>query len=145
VKGRRPSLETLKRRLAGGYSGPPPECPDWLDPDAKAEWERIAPALVAAKLLTPVDCMTLATYCQMYSQWKKAEQAVRLEGLTFIDAKGSIKLHPCARHAAQLMAELRRVAGEFGFSPASRSRVDTPVQQDREQSEFESFVADERE
>lgn len=141
MKGRKPSLETIKRRLAGSAPCEPPSCPDWLDSHAKVEWDRVVPELMAAGILTPVDGMTLATYCQMYSQWRKAEEQVRKDGLTFVDRKGDIQLHPCARHAAQLMAELRRVAGEFGFSPASRSRVNAAPRNNPEQDDFDAFVA----
>ncbi len=139
MRGRRPSLETIQKRLAGTYSGPPPACPEWLDPDAKMEWDRVVPEMVIMGILTPVDCMTLAVYCQTYSQWKKAEQQVRADGLMVLGAGGTMVLHPCARHAAKLLSELRRTAADFGFTPASRARVETANKPGEEQDAFDNF------
>lgn len=140
MKGRKPGLDTLKKRLAGTYSGPAPDCPDWLDDDARAEWARVAPELARAGVLTPVDAMTLAAYCQTYSQWKQAEQRVRADGLMIDGPRGNPTLHPCARHAVTLLAELRRVAGEFGFTPAARARVEAAPPTNAEQDAFAEFT-----
>ncbi len=48
-------------------------------------------------------------------------------------------LHPAARHAAKMLSEVRKAAAEFGFSPASRARVDAPPKKDKEASDFETF------
>ena len=57
--------------------GGTPKCPDWLTPDAKAEWKRVVKELSALDMLRGVDSSALAAYCQNYSRWKSAEQIGR--------------------------------------------------------------------
>lgn len=140
MRGRRPGLATIQRRMAGHYTGPSPGCPAWLDEVAKEEWVRIAPELDRMGTLTPVDSMLLASYCRAYSQWVKAEMIVEQEGLIVTGSTGNPILHPAARHAARLLQELRKAAAEFGFSPASRARVDAPPKPDDESAAFDTFT-----
>ncbi len=95
-------------------------CPEWLDDVAKEEWSRVTPLLVD---VTPTDQMLLAAYCQTYSQWRKCEETVAANGLTYVTNSGEEKLHPAARHSSTLLAELRRIAGEFGLTPRTRSKA----------------------
>lgn len=147
MRGRKPNPERL--RLLGSVSATermaiggtePPECPDWLDEEAKKEWARIVPPLAAKCLLTPVDAATLAAYCQAYSSYKAAELTVRQEGRTMENAKGEIKLHPLARYSLQLLAEIRRLGAEYGLSPASRTRINAPPPRNEEGDDFEAFT-----
>lgn len=141
MKGRRPGLATIQKRMAGAYSGPAPDCPVWLDDIARAEWERVIPELERMGVMTPVDSMLLASYCRAYSQWVKCELQVEADGLMIAGPQGNPVLHPAARHAAKLLQEVRKAASEFGFSPASRSRVNAPPKLPEEVSEFSKFQA----
>lgn len=139
MRGRKPSLETMKSRLAGANDSPAPVCPDWLDDAAKVEWSRVVPMLAEQGILNAADGMILAAYCQTYSQWMACELQVKADGLMIAGPQGNAILHPAARHASKLMAELRRVAGDFGFSPATRTRINAPPKQNEEQNDFDDF------
>lgn len=138
-KGRTAGLDTLRKRiLAEQSAGPPPECPDWLDPIAKAEWARIVPMIPGG--LLPTDRNLLAAYCQAASQWQACEEKVRAEGITFADHKGNLKLHPAASHAARLQRQMADIAARFGFSPVSRARANLPTgASSPEEDEFNKF------
>jgi P27 family predicted phage terminase small subunit len=139
MKGRTPSLGTIRR--GARYTGDPPLCPDWLDPVARAEWERVAPELTALGQLTPVDVVPLATYCQTYSQWRMCEEQVRREGQMIPGSAGNMVLHPCARRADALMSQLRRIASDFGFTPAARSAMHAPPSPSPEDDDFDNFTS----
>lgn len=139
MKGRRPGLDTIMKRMAGSYSGPVTDCPEWLDQLAKAEWARIVPELELLGIAGPIDAALLASYCQTYANWVRCERIVQDEGMMIDGPQGNKVLHPAARHAAKLLMELRKAAAEFGFSPASRARVDAPPKKDAEQSDFDDF------
>jgi phage terminase small subunit len=49
-----------------------PDCPVHLDKLAKAEWNRVALILKNIGLMTDLDMMNLAGYCQSYSIWVKS-------------------------------------------------------------------------
>lgn len=104
-----------------------PECPDWLSPDARAEWARVVPPLAARFELTPVDVGMLAAYCQTYANWRRAEVQLARDGHTFVDRHGDTKLNPLAGYVCRTAEMLRRQAAEFGFTPASRERMGAPA------------------
>jgi len=54
-----------------------PDCPSFLDDEAKAEWFRVASILNQMGLLTRADRSALAAYCTCYSRWVSAEAEVR--------------------------------------------------------------------
>lgn len=82
-----------------------PDPPDWLvDPEAVKEWEHKARILTDAGVLPEPALSILGQYCNMHA---KAVQKWRL---------GS-------EPSAAEMTQLRLMATEFGFTPASASKV----------------------
>lgn len=53
-----------------------PACPDWLMPEAKKEWERLAKLMNQMGVLTEVDMAAFAAYCQSYARWKEAQEHI---------------------------------------------------------------------
>ena len=54
----------------------PPAPPGFLMSAAKDEWWRVAPQLHVLGLLTAIDVMVLAAYCQACGRWQQAEDAL---------------------------------------------------------------------
>jgi P27 family predicted phage terminase small subunit len=117
--------------------GPPPVCPEWLDNDARQEWARIVANM---PVLSPVDAMTLAAYCQTYSNWRKCEMQIRADGQTFTDNRGNLKIHPLARQAVSLLTEMRQIASKFGFSPRDRVGIRAGAPSGPEEEGFGEFL-----
>jgi P27 family predicted phage terminase small subunit len=117
----------------------PPAAPEFLDQNAKGEWDRIVPALARLGLATDVDVAMLATYCTSYSTWKQAVLTVQTEGQTVVTSKGDVRTHPCVHIADSAAAEMRRLAQEFGFTPASRARIEAPPSETEETDAFNDF------
>mgnify|MGYP002237151287 FL=1 len=65
-----------------------PDCPEWLLPEAKKEWERLADLMNQMGVLTEVDMAAFAAYCQSYARWKEAQEHIDSEGATFETDKG---------------------------------------------------------
>jgi P27 family predicted phage terminase small subunit len=105
-------------------SGPPP-CPDWLGADAAAEWKRIVPLLRSAGVLQRTDLAGLAGYCEAWGEFcclSRLAERVRAGA-----EKGGVplgetefKLIRLKNGAAERAAKM---AQQFGFTPASRARV----------------------
>ena len=53
------------------------ECPPELGPIAREEWDKVAPHLVAAGRLKPLDRSSHAVYCAAYATWLEASQTAR--------------------------------------------------------------------
>jgi P27 family predicted phage terminase small subunit len=139
MRGRKPVPTALriirgnpgKRRLNTNEPKPRacvPECPDHLDDEAKREWKRITPELLAAGLLTAVDRAALAAYCQSWSRWVKLERKVRGNGEVLWDPQGE-KFYPNPHLGAlnKALRQMHEFLSEFGMTPASRVRLGSPT------------------
>lgn len=116
-----------------------PDCPPFLDANARAEWERIVPELARLKLLTLVDRAALAAYCVNWSRWQKAEEKLRKSGLTFVTkSTGMARRRPEVAIAADSMKLMKAFLIEFGLTPAARSRV--TAEPDKEEDPFDTFL-----
>lgn len=113
--GRRPKPDKLKL-LTGTFQpcrshgdGPDIVCelpgpPDWLKPNALAEWTRLHDGLVTAGILTGASWSLFVTYCAV---WGQCEEILSIGG----------------RLEAATIAQLRMLGASFGVDPASRTKL----------------------
>ena len=134
MKGRKPKSTALKllqgnpgkRALADGEPTPEaaaPVCPEFLSADARGEWERIAPLLVAQGLLVKDYRAALMGYCRHYAravEWDKKADEI---GHVHITANGTPMVHPYVGLANVAWEACRKFLVEFGLTPAARTRV----------------------
>lgn len=99
---------------------PPPE---WLEPDALAEWNRVVPMLEAAHVLSVVDYSQLAAYATAHGLAVKATKQLKRQGLTTKRANGSVMANPLIAIAREARAQALRIAIEYGLTPAARTRI----------------------
>lgn len=151
MRGRKPKPTVLKliegnpgkRPLNCGEPAPPvglPDCPEFLDAEARAEWKRVGPLLEGMGLVTLVDRAALAAYCVAYSRWVHAEaQVARFGTIVKSPEKGFPMKSPYLTVADQALESMRKFMVEFGLTPSSRSRIRVfdggPVA-----DEFDAFV-----
>jgi phage terminase small subunit len=98
-----------------------PAAPEWVtDPDARAEWERVAPILVANQLLADADLSALGHMCALHGMlvacWRRGEV-------------------PLGTHLAQYHA----LASAFGLTQASRSKIRPASASSSSSNPFDSF------
>jgi P27 family predicted phage terminase small subunit len=151
MRGRKPKPTTLK--ILDGNPGKRslndhepqvqaeiPECPDFLDDEARAEWFRMAKVLEDMGLLTRADRAALAAYCVAYSRWVAAEAQVRRLG-TIVKSplKNFPMKSPYLTVADQALETMRKFMVEFGLTPSSRSRIRVPGNP-RATDEFDAFL-----
>lgn len=99
-------------------------CPEFLDPEAREEWERIIVILMEMGLLTRADRTALAAYCVAYGRWVRAEALVRKFGeVVKSPEKGFPMKSPYLCVADQALDTMRKLMTEFGLTPSSRSRI----------------------
>jgi P27 family predicted phage terminase small subunit len=143
ARGRKPaptSLKILKGTQpcrvnpAGPTPGPaPPEPPENLDPEALAEWNRLAPKLAAMGVLTEVDGPALAIYCRAHSRAMSAQVELDLHGAVIETRLGGMKSNPAAAIVSRAETTMLKVLAEFGAGPASRSRVTVKAEGPRDE------------
>jgi P27 family predicted phage terminase small subunit len=137
MRGRRPTPTRLKV-LSGNPGKRPlntdepkpevaiPECPIELGPVARKEWERLVGELAALRLLTHLDRAALAAYCGAYAMWAEATEAIQKFGTMVKSPTGYPVQSPYVSIANRQAEIMMRIASEFGFTPASRSRISAP-------------------
>jgi P27 family predicted phage terminase small subunit len=141
MRGRKPkptSVKVLtgnpgKRRLNHDEPKPPvaiPDCPVELSPAAKAEWDRLGRELVGLRMLTALDRAALAAYCEACAFWIEAITAVRKYGTMIKSPSGFPMQSPYVAIANKQAEIMMRIASEFGFTPASRSRISVPAERE---------------
>ena len=141
MRGRRPKPTRLKaltgnpgkRPLNTGEPRPEPnipECPAELGPVARKEWDRLATELASLKILTVLDRAALAAYCNAYGLWAAAIEAIQKYGTMVKSPSGYPIQSPYVSIANRQAEIMMRIAAEFGFTPASRSRISTPAQRE---------------
>jgi P27 family predicted phage terminase small subunit len=114
-----------------------PDCPVELGPGARAEWDRLSSQLGKLKLLTDLDRAALAAYCGAYALWAEATEAIQKYGAMVKSPTGYPIQSPYVSIANRQAEIMMRIASEFGFTPASRSRIS--VEAPKEPDLFSQF------
>lgn len=150
TKGRKPKPTALKvlegnpggRALNKSEPRPTgvPVCPDWLEDEAKAEWERTAPRLEEIGVLTEVDGMAFAGYCQAYARWREAEEFLTQHGSIIRTPNGYLQQVPQVSIAQTNLKIMLKFCAEFGLTPSSRSRISANSAIDETTDEMEKLL-----
>lgn len=109
-----------------------PDCPSQITGEARAEWDRIVPHLMALGLLSQIDRAALVAYCVAWAEYLWA--CDRIDAYNTGDVtgeRGRVWDTPSGYKQMSVLIQIRnRAAGEmktwlaeFGMSPAARSRV----------------------
>ena len=134
ARGRRPKPTALKKLEGNPGKRPlnelepvPPvaslRCPNYLLPEARKEWRRLAPILMNLGLLTAADAVPFAGYCQAYARWREAEEFITQHGSIFKTPSGYVQQVPQVSIAQQNLKIMQSFATEFGLTPACRARI----------------------
>ena len=138
--GHRP-LNRNEPRLPAGVP-PAPECV-LQDEIALAEWNRVVPELLRLGVLSELYAAAIAAYCMSFSRWQQAEEILRQEGRTYKLRNGTVCKHPAVDIARDAMVMMRVFAGEFGMSPAARSRLHVTMPDDQESKKVRRYFGNE--
>jgi P27 family predicted phage terminase small subunit len=137
-------LRGSKRPIGRGEPQPPrppepPEPPGFIVGYALDEWWRLAGELHVLGLLTVIDVMPFAAYCQAYARWRTAEEALMrmadkdpITGALLIRSSvGDARCDPLVRIANNAAADMiisalssgSRLRLACAFAPASHGAM----------------------
>lgn len=127
--------KTFRADRDGGLQLPAniPPVPDWLGAEGREEWERRAPQLERAGLLSEVDQVTFGIYCQAYEQLVRSLKLINDEedgGYTTKTEKNNIIQHPAVSIMHKARADLIKLGREFGMTPSARSGLNIGSNED---------------
>lgn len=100
--------------------------PSWLKGDGLEIWNRLAPDLVAKKLLGPLDVNVFGRYCRNFGRWLKMQKALDDEGEVYAieTASGKVRrAQPEFLIADRIERQLLPAEDRFGLNPAERQRI----------------------
>jgi P27 family predicted phage terminase small subunit len=100
-----------------------PEPPAWLDETALAVWRRLAPDMIAKKVLTGWDVETFAIVCDAVARHAQAAQLVAQRGVMVSGDKGRLVKNPAAQLVRDYAAIVATFGGRFGLTPADRAHI----------------------
>lgn len=150
MAGRKPTPKPLKKlrgnprkeRLNGAsdpvFETAIPDAPDYLETEARAEWDRITTELAAKQLITHVDRAILAAYCQTYGDIESLSQQAKTAARFLETPTGYKYENPLHIRIAKLRKELQGYTAELGITPVARNKVKMigkpPAEPTKEQS-----------
>jgi P27 family predicted phage terminase small subunit len=125
-----PSHRRLRPEVEPAQPETPPEPPEFLMPEGKAEWRRIISELHALRLVTALDVQLFAVYCQMFARWHAAETALRrmaendtvTAGLLIKTPDGP-RRNPLLKVANDAGNAMLEFGSEFGLTAIARTRL----------------------
>lgn len=130
-----------KRPINDGptYRDELPACPEHLDTEARAEWDRITEEIRQVPgVCRRVDRAALAGYCMAWSRWVQAELAIAKDGAVVMDRYKQQKKSPWVLIAADAVRRVLAFGVEFGFTPSSRARIPYTPGESPQEDEFEA-------
>lgn len=111
-----------------------PPMPDVLTPDAVAEWEQVLPALISLGIVSNLDSMALATYCQAVADWRRHQRHIAQRNAASTDElggdvqtfkTGAQQMHVLRQLANDAERRANAAGAQFGLSPMSRRNLKT--------------------
>lgn len=103
-----------------------PDRPDYLLDDAKAEWDRITPELKKLHIISQIDMVAVAMYCQTYAQWAVAQRKIKEHGedsMVELTPNGFKQITAWTSLSLKLHEKMQSMLAEFGMTPSTRTRI----------------------
>jgi P27 family predicted phage terminase small subunit len=94
-----------------------------LMPAAQAVWNRLAPDLIAKKVLTSWDVDMFAVYCRSVALFNRAAAAVESEGASTERKYQGMVPSPAFRVMVSMQKTMTAIGSRFGLSPADRATL----------------------
>ncbi|MDF7657626.1 phage terminase small subunit P27 family [Erwiniaceae bacterium L1_54_6] len=121
-----------KRPLNKNEPKPPsgvPLTPKHFDKQGKYWFKRMAEELDACGVITQLDGKALELLVEAYTEYRHHCDTLEIEGYTYrVKTQNEdvlVKAHPAAAMKADAWKRIRAMLGEFGMTPATRSKINT--------------------
>jgi len=97
--------------------------PEFLDDEAKAKWHELFPELSTLQVVSSVDRDLFMLYCSAYSNWKRANDALKKTKPVYRTPNGAVQQSPFISIARGWMLMMTKLAAEMGIPATMRSRI----------------------
>ena len=96
---------------------------------AKREWIKQTGILSSLGMLAETDTSLLLAYCIETGRYFELSERVK-DNITFNTPNGHIQVLPEVTEANKSLQNMIKMSSLFGFNPASRTKIEVPVQKD---------------
>ena len=100
-----------------------PTPPKEFTKEQKALYRKIGRQLKAGRVITEIDGHALATYVEMYTEYKRAVHCLAVEGYLIETPNGMKMQSPYVSIKNKAYMAMRQIWAEFGMTPSSRTRI----------------------
>jgi len=118
---------TLKRCRTNPFEPVPgpanSEPPEFLDDEAKNKWRELFPELSELGVISSIDRDLFMLYCSAYSNWKRANDALKKTKQIYRTPNGAVQQSPFVSIARNWMSMMTKLAAEMGIPATMRSRI----------------------
>lgn len=136
-----PSKRSINKKEPKPPSGVP-QTPKYFDKRGRYWFKKIGEELNALGVMSQLDAKALELLIEAYVEYRHHCEILDSEGYTYntTSMTGDIikKAHPAAAMKSDAFKRIRSMLGEFGMTPAARTKVtiNTPAEEDP----FEAFL-----
>ena len=116
--------------------------PSFLPRVAKQEWKRVVMKLTQLNLISDLDVMALAAYCNAYATWLTAIKKIEKDkdGILVTSPNGYPMPSPYVKIQRDAQAEMMNWLREFGMTPAARTRFSSDGGGDDDEDPFVALL-----
>lgn len=108
---------------------------------AAAVWDRLAPDLLAKRVITAWDTDAFAEYCDQVAIYWECRDHLQADGLTAKGAAGGVIKSPFWQIMRDASANAAKIRAKFGLTPSDRSQLSIGGQDDAVDSAAARFMA----
>jgi len=94
-----------------------------LSSQAKAIWDRLAPDLIAKRVLTSWDVDQFANGCRIQAMLNRALDDCENAAISSAGSHGGTIMNPTIRAVTTLESSLRSIWSRFGLTPGDRAQL----------------------
>ena len=94
-----------------------------LETAAQAVWDRLAPGLIEARVLTAWNVDSFAVYCRSVALFNRAVAEVEAEGASTERKYQGVVPSPAFRAMIAMQKTMTALGAKFGLSPADRAML----------------------
>lgn len=115
-------------------------CPEWLSAEAKAEWRRLVKEIESVGWMgRKPDRAALTCLCESFGDFQQLLRAIK-DALSLNDGEYDGPLMQLVRLKNAAAERVVKYAAEFGFTPASRSKVVKPSKATNDPNSITGFA-----
>jgi P27 family predicted phage terminase small subunit len=117
-----------------------PECPQWLQGDARDYWQSIVPSLVKMDIINKLDFVSIALHCDSFAKFKEVSQQLdSIEKMTTETPNGMKIQSAFFQIRSKLFDQVLSSSNSLGLNPKSRQKIGIVGKKKDSENQWDTF------